>query len=310
MSRRLAGVFGSLAALACGRDAGHAEASATPSQRADTQKAPRCHAGWPMPNIVGAGLPNRQSFDTRDPGVVRDEVTGLSWQRAVDADSYDLAHAVGYCTGLTLGGHRDWRLPAMIELASIADTSQADPAADPIAFANTPAVPFWSSQKDITNSGLGWYVFFKSGGVFVGNDVLDPARVRCVRGASSCGDDVGGIYSLAGDLAHDAFTKLTWQRAVAHDNFTWEGAKSHCETLDSNGGGWRLPSLRELLTLVDVTRVEPATDTLAFPDTPSEFFWSSSPSSAPVGSAWGVNFTRGSSGAGLVATKAHVRCTR
>ena len=263
-----------------------------------------------MPNLPGSGLPHLQSYDTHDPDVVLDRVTGLSWQRVVDPNSYDLGHAGGYCGGLALAGHHDWRAPALIELVSITDTSRADPSADAVAFANTPSVPFWSAQTDVTNGGLGWYVFFKSGGVYVGNDVRDRARIRCVRGRPSCTDDDASAYSMTGDVAHDESTGLTWQRRVEHDNYSWRDAGHHCSTLDSNGGGWRLPSVRELLSLVDVGRVEPAIDTSAFPDTPSEFFWSSSPSTAPAGTAWGVNFTRGASAAGLVGTEAHVRCVR
>jgi hypothetical protein len=262
-----------------------------------------------MPNLTETSLPNRQSYEESDPDVVLDRVTGLSWQRVVDPDGYDMHHASDYCEALTLAGHRDWRLPTMIELVSIADTSRTDPAAPPVAFPHTPSLPFWSSQTDITNTGLGWYVSFKTGGSYVGNDVTRLARARCVRGHASCTDSEESAYSVAGDSAHDRDTGLTWQRAVDHDNYTWQEANAFCSRLNANGRTWRLPSLRELLTLVDVTRFEPAIDTSVFPNTPSEFFWSSSPSSTPPGTGWGVNFTRGSSGAALLGTKAHVRCT-
>jgi hypothetical protein len=263
-----------------------------------------------MPNLPGSGVANPQSYDTNDPEVVVDRVTGLSWQRVLDPGVYYLHPAANYCEGLTLAGHHDWRLPSMIELSSITDTSRTDPAADPIAFANTPSVFFWTSQTDVTNTGLGWYVSFKTGGTYVGNDVRRFARVRCVRGRPSCTDLEGSSFSLAGDVAQDKYTRLTWQRAVEHDNYTWDDAKTFCSKLSANGGGWRLPSLRELLTLVDVIHVEPAIDPSTFPGTPSELFWSSSPSLSPAGTAWGVNFTRGSSAAATVGTKAHVRCAR
>jgi len=263
-----------------------------------------------MPNLAGSGLPRPQSYDTSDPAVVLDRVTGLSWQRVLDPGVYYQHPARSYCEALTLAGHHDWRLPSMIELSSITDTSRKDPAADPLAFANTPSVFFWSSQTDSTNHGLGWYVSFMTGGTYVGNDVQRFARARCVRGPPSCTDLEGSAFSLEGDIAHDKYTELNWRRAVEHDNYTWEDAKSFCATLKASGGGWRLPSLRELLTLVDVTHFEPATDALAFPNTPTELFWSSSPSLSPAGTAWGVKFTRGSSAAATVDTKAHVRCTR
>jgi hypothetical protein len=262
-----------------------------------------------MPNLAESGLPNPQGYDTSNPEVVLDRVTGLSWQRVVDPNIYSLPHAGDYCRDLTLAGHHDWRLPSIIELVSIADTSREDPAADPTAFPNTPSMWFWSSQTDITNTGLGWYLSFKNGGAYGGNDTKRLARARCVRGHPSCTDDAEP-YSVSGDSVHDSHSGLTWERAVEHDNYSWQDANAFCSHLTTHGGGWRLPSIRELLTVVDVTRFDPAIDTSVFPNTPSELFWSSSPSRSPAGTAWGVNFTRGSSGAASVGTKAHVRCVR
>jgi hypothetical protein len=291
------------------RDAAALEATVS-GRSSEVPKALRCHAAWPMPNLSGSGLPHPQSYDTSDPDVVLDRVTGLSWQRVVMTSVYNHRQAIDYCGGLTLAGRHDWRLPAIIELASISDTSRADPAADPVVFPNTSSLAFWSSQTDITNTGLGWYVFFKTGGVHVGDDVTRFRRVRCVRGPASCTDPEVNPYSVTEDSVHDDRTGLTWQRAFAHDNYVWQDAKTFCSKITSNGGGWRLPSVRELLTLVDVTRFEPSIDSSAFPNTPIEFFWSSSPSLAPAGTAWGVNFTRGSSGAAVVTSQAHVRCVR
>ncbi|MGD0676344.1 MAG: DUF1566 domain-containing protein [Polyangiaceae bacterium] len=264
-----------------------------------------------MPNVAASNLPNPQSYDTTDPDVVFDRITRLSWQRLVSPKNYAQDGAVGYCADLRLAGHQDWRAPTLIELASIADPTRADPAIDPSAFPDTPPAPFWSSELDATKTGLrGWYVFFKTGGAYVGNDVGDPQRIRCVRGHTSCTDLEVSPYAPAGDAVRDKFTGLTWQRAAPHDTYRWPDASVYCARLDSNGTGWRLPSLRELLTLVDTSRVDPAIDVSAFPNTPIEFFWSSSASGAAPETAWGVNFTRGSSGAAHKSTTAHVRCTR
>jgi hypothetical protein len=263
-----------------------------------------------MPNTAGAGLPNPQVYEASGQGVVRDRVTGLSWQGVMSSKSYTVREGNEYCAGLTLDGQHDWRLPSMIELVSIADTSRADVALDPAVFGTTPPELFWSSQTDVGNSGLGWYLSFKTGGVYIGNDVQRFARVRCVRGHPTCDDPEAKIYSVASESVHDEHTRLTWRRAVEHDNYAWQDAKDFCAKLGANGGGWRLPSLRELMTIVDVTRFDPAVDRSIFPDTPSELFWSSSPSTTPRGTAWGVNFTRGASAAASLDTKAHVRCAR
>lgn len=57
---------------------------------------------------------------------------------------------------------------------------------------------------------------------------------------------------------------------------------------------WRLPSIRELMTIVDRTRSSPAIDPVAFPGAPSGgLFWSSSPHASISGNAWYVNFADG-----------------
>src|SRR5262249_6415642 len=45
-------------------------------------------ARWPMPNPPITGLPNPQSYETSTPGIVLDKLTGLMWERTVDANSY------------------------------------------------------------------------------------------------------------------------------------------------------------------------------------------------------------------------------
>jgi hypothetical protein len=273
-------------------------------------KAPLCHAAWPIPNVAASGLPNLQSFDTTDAEVAIDRRTGLSWQRVLDSNVYDMRGGNAYCGALALDGRHDWRLPAMIELATILDTARGEPAADPVAFPGTPPTKLWSSQTDITNTGLGWFAVLKGGGIYSGDNVTRFARVRCVRGPSACIDGAGNPYTVGNDSVHDNPTGLTWRRTVEHDNYAWQAANGFCAKLEVGGGGWRLPSLRELLALVDVTRYDPAIDGVAFPNTPSEFFWSSSPSNPPSGMAWGVNFTRGASASAVVSTSAHVRCVR
>lgn len=123
-----------------------------------------------MPNPPGLGLPNEQSYDTSVTGVVRDRITCLVWERAVDSVSYTRAQAMLYCDGLTAGGYTDWRLPTYIELLSLVDFTRGSPAIDPVAFPATPAQVFWTTSDGVS---------------FVrGEPVRPPAttnRVRCVR---------------------------------------------------------------------------------------------------------------------------------
>jgi hypothetical protein len=63
-----------------------------------------------------------------DDGAVLDKETGLVWEKSPIKTHMTWYQAVDYCTKKELGGRLGWRLPAVEELASLVDTSQADPA--------------------------------------------------------------------------------------------------------------------------------------------------------------------------------------
>jgi len=62
--------------------------------------------------------------------------------------------------------------------------------------------------------------------------------------------------------------------------YNWDDAARYCSTLDLHGMGWRLPTVKELQTLIDETAAMPAVDAVSFPNTSSEYYWSSSQSPA------------------------------
>jgi hypothetical protein len=273
--------------------------------------AAACLTGWPMPNPPATGLPHPQNYDIGTAGAVLDTVTGLRWQQNIDPTGYNWQNANGYCASLVVAGVGGWRLPTVVELVSIVDFTRADPAVDADAFPNTPVMPFWTSQTDTANSGLAWYVYFKNGGAYNGNDVLDVQQVRCVLSASVGRADVpSDCYAVANGTVLDTKTTLTWQQALDAGSYAWTDAQTYCATLDLDGTNWRLPSMKELMTIVDVTRADPAIDPATFPATPSDYFWSSSPVVGSPNAAWGVNFNKGSAGAGPLDFTARVRCVR
>jgi hypothetical protein len=126
-----------------------------------------------------------------------------------------------------------------------------------------------------------------------------------------------GRYTASGGTVVDGVTHLTWQQAVATTGgddgagrSTWAHAKSYCAGL---GGGYRLPTAKELLTIVDFSKANPSIDTSvsAFPDTPSDVFWTATPlRGSPPTSAWFINFYDGYAG-NVDMTQANlVRCVR
>lgn len=114
-----------------------------------------------------------------------------------------------------------------------------------------------------------------------------------------------GRFTINADgTVTDVKTSLTWQRAASAATYTWTEALGHCT------GGWRLPSVRELKSIVDVRSVDPAIDTTVFPNTPSDRFWSSTPFANSSFMAWGVSFGNGQTGFPDISLAGRVRCVR
>lgn len=118
------------------------------------------------------------------------------------------------------------------------------------------------------------------------------------------------LPDLNANTVTDTRTKLVWRRLIEPGQYAWEAAKLQCS------GGFRLPSYKELLTLVDPTRARPAISPVFrgasdAEDTPSQSFWSSSPYVGKAGAAWEVTFMDGgNTGNGDVTVARHVRCVR
>lgn len=112
-------------------------------------------------------------------------------------------------------------------------------------------------------------------------------------------DDNGAL--LAADAAQwaavlDTTTGLMWD-TKARPVESFQAAQAVPGTLNVAGfSDWRTPTVEELFCLADRSRLNPAIDTDVFPDTPSEWFWTSTvEASSPSDCAWVVNFGNGGS---------------
>ncbi|WP_006787377.1 DUF1566 domain-containing protein [Thiorhodospira sibirica] len=220
--------------------------------------------------------------------------TGLPQEFGMDAD-YTM------CSG-------DYQRPTIVEQA----------------FPNTPSLGFWSSSPDAGNSLHAWLVSFNSGRVS-GSSKSFASRVRLVRAPQPTVDDdlIAGRYLPIedGSIIRDITTDLEWQRCAVGQ--TWNAVLQSCDgdastfnwdnavTLTAPGG-FRLPDITELRGLVYCSTGQPhefGTDAnfsacsgdyqrptiveQAFPNTPSSWFWSSSPHAYSSVHAWGVDFHYG-----------------
>src|SRR5262249_51259139 len=90
-----------------------------------------------------------------------------------------------------------------------------------------------------------------------------------------------GRFQLVGNNIFDGATGLTWQHNFRAQQLFWSDAATYCTT---QTGGFRLPTLKELLSIVDYTKPASSTvatiNSVAFPSTPADLFWSSGAISA------------------------------
>ncbi len=267
-----------------------------------------------MPNVRLAGLPNPHSYDTQTPGVVVDRVTGLIWQRNLPEKFYTFEAAQRQCDGLDLAGHRDWRLPSRIELVSLLDTTRIQPSIDMAAFPSTPIDWFWTSSLSADNPGAAWYVYFYFGYPKT-DDKTNSFSVRCVR-SERPPSPLGAHYDVHAHEVLDLATGLRWQRVPAPKPLPFRAAGDYCAHLKLGAKQrreqkvWRVPTLVELLTLVDEGAAAPMIDRTAFPDTPPEPFWTSSTFANGAELAWYVRFDQGAGLYGRLIEAFRVRCVQ
>jgi hypothetical protein len=118
---------------------------------------------------------NPKSYTDLGNGVIRDNVTGLEWQKATAPgygsgdypDEYTYQQALDYCAVLTLGGRSDWRLPSIEELSTLVDSGipYPGPTINTHYFPDTVASNYWSSTTDAYGTDYAWSVYFNYGGV-------------------------------------------------------------------------------------------------------------------------------------------------
>ncbi|HEY3448645.1 MAG TPA: DUF1566 domain-containing protein [Myxococcales bacterium] len=236
---------------------------------------------------------------------VRDEVTGLLWQRHSPPDSYDWWGSLAYCEGLVLAGRDDWSLPSRVELTTILDVGRFNPTFDPAVFADEPADFYWSASPAMFSS-LAFGVRFDQGFVY-DHDPKVSGRVRCVADGKY---PAAPRWDIQADTALDRPTGITWQR-ITHPAATWQEALATCDALDLGGASdWRLPTLKELLAVVEDTALSPCIDVAALPDTPAQWLWASTPGLGPTDYAQTVSFTDGYCTPAAVTERFVYKCVR
>ncbi len=117
----------------------------------------------------------------------------------------------------------------------------------------------------------------------------------------------------------DFYTRLEWDRRGVLGNVTFVGASGGCTTLVSLENVGRLPTVKELLTIVDEEPhdeyefgklVLKTIDQQAFSDTPADLpYWTSTPAPG-TDMFWTVSFQTGKMEPRARTAKANARCVR
>ncbi|MDQ7830795.1 MAG: DUF1566 domain-containing protein [Desulfovibrionaceae bacterium] len=103
-------------------------------------------------------------------------------------------------------------------------------------------------------------------------------------------------YRNNGATITDLVTGLIWQQADDGVARTWHEAATYCQDLDVGGyTDWRLPLIKELLSIVDAGRSAPAINPVFTSSSSSDIYWSATEYASSSGYAWGVNFYAGAS---------------
>lgn len=226
-----------------------------------------------------------------------DLTTGLRWTHQVSGALRDFDAAL-YCAQQKADGARDWRLPTRAELTSLVDFNRDGLMSSAPAFAwNPDTYCHWSASRAADGWGS-WVVNLWGGKSMTYGDTY-TCVVRCVRGQPSAPQLRQGLPRYAevaeGQAVLDRQTGLRWRKAPPDKLHTFTDAKAYCQSLrlQEPGSGWRLPSIRELLELVDLRRSEPSlAPPLQMPAGGEARFYAAS-TVVPHVEPWGVDFASG-----------------
>ncbi len=259
---------------------------------------------------------------------VFDSVTGLVWegktasgQRAGSnlytgfntTNASDVGGYVAAVNASALCGFTDWRVPSVLELASLANFGQTTdgPTIHTSWFPHSQSdVGYWASEQRgaITYS-------FRFERLDLRDQLTDSAElrhVRLVRGTLGSG---GTRYTFstapygsdaANNVVNDAVTGLQWRRCLegqtwtgsacsgTHMSFTHREALAYADNEGRYAAGWRLPSAKEAHSLMNRQKATALRiDSTVFPNVNSSAAWTSTPLVSNSSAVFSINLSEG-----------------
>ena len=287
---------------------------------AGTIPVDRRYAVWPLP----PAKPALSNYDLTSTEIVTDKSTGLVWERQEPSPvSGSYSAASSYCDALVLAGQSDWRLPTRIELLTILDYGNAPGVVNKTVFPDSAQAGgdiAWTSSLNLLRAKLTdrYVVDLKLALVNVQTIEQTSNLYRCVRGGPTTSPAnryavVTGTGGAATSTARDVRTGVTWQVAAFPTTQLYDEAKLSCAALTLGGPGapWRLPTIRELVTLIDESRETTPLVPPLFDAGPTARYWSETIRVNPATAAYALDTgTANVHQEAIASERMSVRCVR
>lgn len=241
-------------------------------------------------------------------GLVTDMQTGLVW---LENPSLVTEFPVRWQEGLGLIddlnrdgylGHTDWRLPWRRELFSLishATINPCLPAGHP--FLNVATTTYWTGTSCARLPEQAWFVHLGGARVFKGakdsSYMIWPVRGHRQHFRTASPEATAGVLV-------DDRTGLMWTDCADWCGMvTWAGATEVIALMNREQafgfGDWRLPDVRDLESLVDLTRHSPALPAGLRPQNVQAHYWSATTSAWENTYAWCLYLQDGAIGVGF-----------
>lgn len=251
-----------------------------------------------------------KAFNTKgDAALVEDKWTGLVWNRNANLAEFPLSWEEAFqfvqeMNRCQHSGRSDWRLPEREELFSLVSHQNINPCLpENHPFRNTFDGYYWTRTNCSRLPNQAWYIHMGGARVYRGMK-HGSYMVWPVSGSAPGRDRIKDRFVNQTHSFYDRLTQRTWlnDKWPAAGAVTWQQAldwiKRLNEEKETGYQDWRLPNIRELESLVDITSHSPALAAGHLFHRIHEGYWSATTSLYEPRHAWGLYTKDGAIGVG------------